>query len=238
MDPLKGNSNGLEEPAEYAGKTYALTQKQLNYLISSIVKNLSASTQNEQNSPGSDLLNPIGDNSGLNSGLNNTINMTSAVTIEDLSDDEKITMIFYVLVFFLWYGGLIFMCLIGFGVYKKPSSYEIYRKFVDRKELREKLKEQKHQELEKRKILRQSSFGSSMSGNSLDQSRSSYNNGGMNISSSSYNFYTNKSPRSVPSFALSSLVYSEEEEGLLGNGTPEPPQKSPVRNGQVIFEME
>ena len=239
MDPLRDNSNGPEDSAEYAGKTYALTQKQLNYLIASIVKNLSASTQNEQKIPSSVVIDPVGDNSVFNPALNNSVNMTSAVTIEDLSDDEKITMIFYVLVFFLWYGGLIFLCLIGFGVYKKPSSYETYRKFVDRKELREKLKQEKHEELEKRRMLRQSSFGSSWSGNSLDQSRSSYNNGGLNISSSSYNFYTNKSPRSVPSFALSSMVYSEEEEGLLGNGTPETTKpKSPTRNGQVIFEME
>lgn len=235
MDQLTNSSTPVDEPTAVVGKTYTLTEKQLNYLISSIIRNISLASNNDRVGGGSSATNILEENS-LNTVVNSSVNVTSVVTPDELSDDEKITMIFYVLVFFVWYGGLIFLCLIGFGVYKKPSSYEIYRRFVDRKEIREKLKQKKQEELEKRKVLRQSSLGSSMSTCSFDQARDS-SNGGLNFSNHSCNLYLNRSPRSVPSsFAMGSTIYPEEEEGLL-NSSDNPLPKSPSENGRVVFDF-
>lgn len=240
MDDLADHSEvQAEDPVPLGGKTYALTKTQLNYLISSILRNISSSNQNRNNviggsGGGSVIDTPVEDAYAT---VNASMNATSLTEETTLSDDEKITMIFYVLVFFIWYGGLIFICLIGFGVYQKPSSYEMYRKFVDRKEIREKLKREKLEEHQRKKLTRQSSYGSSMSGNSFDQSKASIN-GGLSVSNPSYSFYVNRSPRSVPStFILSSTVYSEEEEGLLVAKSPGSPKLDGGKNGQVMFDI-
>ena len=63
-------------------------------------------------------------------------NITSVVTADPadkttagLADQEALTLVLYVGIFFLWYGGLIFGCLVGLGVYnKRHQSYTLYQR--------------------------------------------------------------------------------------------------------------
>jgi len=84
---------------------------------------------------------------------------TAILTTDNITDHfsttvEPATVAIYVSVFFLWYGGLIFVCLIGLGVYKKPNSYEIYKKFVDRQDLKEQIKREKQEEKQQKQMLK------------------------------------------------------------------------------------
>ena len=202
-------------------KTYILTEKQLWNLLSSVLTNISLTDNQDKVVHNPELSTRIAETS--------TANMTS-LTDDNLTDEDKM-MIFYTLIFFVWYSALIFACLIGFGVYKTPSSYQIYKKFVDREELRQKLKEEKMSEYHRRKSLRQNSFVSLCTSPSSASELSNSCNG---------TFFSSSHERGAliisTSLGLGSSVHKEEEESLLDNQQNSKIDKLST-NGRVVFEM-
>ena len=191
-------------------KTYQLTEKELWNILATLIKNVSSNSDDG-------LATQISDPPCVTPALNTT---NSTELVEGIDDND--TMIIFVLVFFLWYGGLIFVCLIGFGVYKKPTSYEVYKQFVDRDDIREQLKQKKEEERKQRRLLRQHSTSSMMSAFSLPEH---YGNGQLQLSNNQ------KLSRSYPSSkAMESLVRVEEDEALLESSEIESEQGSPYQH--------
>lgn len=181
--------------SEVSEKLIQLSERQLWNLLTALMRNLS--------SPSSSLEQPPHLTQTTYS-ITSTVNMTS--TTSTASTDDRTTMIAFVLVFFIWYGGVIFVCLIGFGVYKKPSSYEVYRKFVERRDIREQMKQMKDEERKQRQMRRQNSSLSMYSSNSADVANGQIKTRGI---------------RSFPSAIgiVSTRVNEEEEDGLLNADT-------------------
>lgn len=249
MDQVTEKANTIDQRVEELEKTYKLTEKQLWDLLSSVLKNITNSKESAVvNLPlpqpeAFPVTTPV--TSVPVSGFSiQSINMTAGTTSEDLSDDEKIMMIYYVLILFLWYGGIIFVCLIGFGVYKTPRSKQIYRNFVERQELRETLKQKKLDEIKMRKMERQNSVISSIMSNANDSAKGSIElslswpnaNGNMLRRSSSGDRGFSKGYSS--SLQMSSAVYQEDERLLKEETNHTADQKVELRvNGRAVFEV-
>lgn len=201
-------------------KVYELTEKELWNIISYVLRNVSL--------PREDSLLSIPDTHSNDS----TVNITTTLHLpsDEFSDDEKMTLL-YVFIFFTWYGALIFGCLIGCGVYKTPGSFQTYKTFVDRQDLRDKLRREKLAERQRRKLERQYSAASTIcTSPSTGSNLSMSHNGGVN--------FCNLYGRGSPPMAGNSTIYQEEEEGLLDDQiSGHSDSKLPGSNGVVVFEL-
>lgn len=200
-------SDRIKEPLSQpkaSNQIYNLTERDLFNLISRIVNDLKNSDVH--------IASPVITGTEMTT---KSINITMSTTASELTNEESNAMLVFVLVFFLWYGGLIFICLIGLGVYKKPKSNKMYESFVERREMKEKLKQQKEEERKQRRMMRQNSDVSMFSTRSLDLP-----NGNGKLPHSGY-----VSPRSLPSsLAFNSLVrHQEENEYDLESDPPSSP---------------
>lgn len=217
------NATSPSNPPAYVNeKSYIISEQQLWNLVSFLVRNIS--NDKPAISFGSTIT------TVANEYNITTINANFSRAPVDLTEDEEITMIFYILIFFVWYGGIIFVCLIGFGVYKTSSSYDIYKAFVEREELRAQIKQEKLDKLEKKRLQRQSSEASSMCITlSVGSDLSTSWNGGVYRSSFERNSRL-PSPRSPNS------IVQEEEETLLANNSnvEKPANKS---HKLVVFDL-
>lgn len=74
---------------------------------------------------------------------------------EDLSEDSDLALLMYLALFFLWYGAIIYGCLIGCGIYnKRRRTVTLYQAFVERTDLREQLRKRKEELRERRRHQR------------------------------------------------------------------------------------
>lgn len=224
---------------------YVLTEKQLWQLLSAVMKNLTYQEPGNEGTttaavdPGYST--PY-DSASINSTMSNALNTTTSAA-DQLSDEEKLEMVYYLIFFFLWYGALIFGCLIGFGVYKTPGSFIMYKKFVDRQDIRERLKKEKMEEIQRKKMQRQSSIVSAMfesMSNGSDFSNSC--NGGILPIPPYERLITTTGCRSAPSgLPAHSTIYQEEDEQVLDEhvtveSTQSKISKSRETNGRAVFE--
>lgn len=230
MEFVANKSLAVAHETSASERVYKLTEKQLWNIMCSVFKNISllaesegrsTSTSQQPMSFGSPHINP---------------NVTSNITTlsENLSVDDRM-MVYYVLVFFIWYGALIFGCLIGAGVYKTPGSFHTYKRFVDREDLRNKLKEQKLAEIERKRTQRQNSIQSTIcaSPSSASELSVSCNGGGLHMNA--HGRLIIESPRSV---LVASTIYQEEEEALLEDQlTTSPKSKMPDTNEFIVFDI-
>lgn len=128
----------------------SIKHSDLRYLLQELLRNLTQA----RNSP--TLTNAPTDNSNYTQTTQHEVNSSSVGT--EGKDDADITMFIYLGLFFLWYGGFIYGCLIGMGVYnKRPKSATLYQRFVERGDIREELRKRKEEMVQHRRMQRRAS---------------------------------------------------------------------------------
>mgnify|MGYP001791111911 CR=1 FL=1 len=142
-------------------KIIAMEHNELRYLLQQLIRNL---TQEKDS-----IMTNAEENVTVIENNNTFINLTniggnSSSLIEHNPDRSDISLAIYLGLFFLWYGGIIYGCLIGMGVYnRRRKSATLYQTFVERNDIREELRKRKEQLVQHRRMQHRASCTSQQS---------------------------------------------------------------------------